>query len=56
MVVFIFIQIVIGFSVSKHSGDSDQMPHSAASDLGRHCLPKSHKKEARLIWVNIHIW
>ena len=21
------------------SGDSDQMPHSAASDLGLHCLP-----------------
>ena len=27
------------------------MPHSAASDLGLHCLPMSHKKEARLIWV-----
>ena len=28
------------------------MPHSAASDLGLHCLPLSHKKGARLIWVN----
>ena len=27
------------------------MPHSVASDLGMHCLPKSHKKDARLIWV-----
>ena len=23
----------------------------AASDLGLHCLPISHKKDARLIWV-----
>ena len=22
-----------------NSGDPDQMPHSAVSDLGRHCLP-----------------
>ena len=27
------------------------MPHSVASDLGLHCLPLSHKKDARLIWV-----
>ena len=27
------------------------MPHSAASDLGLHCLPMSHKKDARFIWV-----
>ena len=24
----------------------------AASDLGLHCLPMSHKKDARPIWVN----
>ena len=35
------------------SGDSDQMPCSAASYLGRHCLPMSHKKDARLIWVKL---
>ena len=29
----------------------DQMPRSAASGLGLHCLPMSHKKDARLIWV-----
>ena len=23
-------------------------------DLGLHCLPMSHKKDARLIWVNMH--
>ena len=27
------------------------MPHSAASDLGLHCLHMSYKKDARLIWV-----
>ena len=25
---------------------------NVASDLGLHCLPMSHKKDARLIWVN----
>ena len=29
------------------------MPHSAASDLGLHCLPMAHKKDARLIWVEV---
>ena len=24
------------------------------SDLGLHCLPMSHKKDARIIWVNLH--
>ena len=28
------------------------MLHTAVSDLGLHCLPMSHKKDARLIWVN----
>ena len=28
------------------------MPNSTASDLGLHCLPMSHKMDARLIWVN----
>ena len=32
-------------------GDPDQTWHSVASDLGLHCLPMSHKKEARHIWV-----
>ena len=26
-----------------------------ASDLGQHCLPMSHKKDARLIWVKIAV-
>ena len=33
--------------------DPDQMPHSAASDLGQHCLPMSLLWDARLKWVDI---
>ena len=28
---------------------------SAASDLGMHCLPMSHKKDPRLIWVKVNL-
>ena len=35
-----------------NSEDPDQTPRSVASDLGLHCLSMSHKKDARLIWVN----
>ena len=35
-----------------NSQDPDQTPRSAASDLGMHCLPRSPKRDARLIWVN----
>ena len=35
------------------SGDPDQTPRIAASDLGLHCLPLSNKKDARLIWVKV---
>ena len=31
--------------------DPDQIPHS---DLGLHCLPRSQKRDARLIWVNVN--
>ena len=34
-----------------NGGDPDQTPPSVASDLGLHCLPMSHKKDARHIWV-----
>ena len=30
----------------------DGMPRSAASHLGLFCLPVSHKRDARLKWVN----
>ena len=35
-----------------NSGDSDQMPHSAASDLGLHCLPITLFGVSGLQWVN----
>ena len=36
-----------------NSGDPDQMLHSAASDLGLHCLPITLLGVARLKLVNI---
>ena len=30
----------------------DGRPHFAASHLGLFCLPMSHKKDTRFIWVN----
>ena len=29
------------------------MSHSMACDLGLHCLPLSHKKDPRLMWIYI---
>ena len=37
--------------MQANSGDPDQTLHSVVSDLGLHCLPMSHKKDARHIWV-----
>ena len=34
-----------------NSGDPDQTPHSAASDLGLHCLPITLLRVSRLQWV-----
>ena len=36
-----------------NSGDPDQTPHSAASDLGLHCLPVTLLGASRLPWVNL---
>ena len=33
----------------QNSGESYQTPRFAASDMVLHCLPMSHKKDARLI-------
>ena len=41
--------------MEANSVDHDQTPPSAASDLDLHCLPMSHKKDARLIWVNMSL-
>ena len=35
-----------------NSRDPDQMPHSAASDLGLHCLPVTLLGITRLQWIN----
>ena len=51
MVFFIVIPFSIENSVAN-SGDPDHMPHSAVSHVGQYCLSMSHKKDARLIWVN----
>ena len=32
----------------------DVTPRFAASHLGLFCLPMSHKKDVKLIWVNTH--
>ena len=34
--------------------DPDQMPHSAASDLGLHCLPITLLGVSRLQWVKLY--
>ena len=47
---FHFCSMFLKFLQAK-SKDLDQTPHNAASDLGLHCLPMSHKRDARLIWV-----
>ena len=35
-----------------NSVDPDQTLHTAASDLGLHCLPRSQKLNATLIWYS----
>ena len=37
------------------SGDPDQMQHSAASDLGLHCLPVTLFGVSRLQWVKTYL-
>ena len=37
-----------------NSEDSDQTPHSVASDLGLHCLSLSRKNDARFICANAY--
>ena len=38
-----------------NSGDPDQMLHSAAFDLGLHCLPITPLGVSRLQWVNQYL-
>ena len=48
--IFILILFRIEIYVSKQC-----RPRSAASDLGLHCLPRSQKWDARLIWVRMSV-
>ena len=50
MLLFVLIQILIEHPVSN-SREPDQTLHSAASDLGLHCVSMSHKKDTRHTWV-----
>ena len=38
-----------------NSGDLDQTSHSAASDLGIHCLPITLLGVSRLQWVKLNL-
>ena len=38
-----------------NSEDPDQMPRSAVSDPGLHCLPITLLRVSRLQWVNISV-
>ena len=38
--------------IYANSGDPDQTPRSAASDLGLHCLSITPLRVSRLQWVN----
>ena len=41
--------------VFANSEDANQMPHSAVSDLGLHCLPITLLGVSRIQWVKIHL-
>ena len=47
---FILFHFSMKFIKANRIGP-DGTPRSAASHLGLFCLPMSHKKDARLIWV-----
>ena len=42
--------------VFANSEDPDQTPHSAASDLGLHCLPITNLWVSLLHWDNIYFY
>ena len=51
--IFIFLSKMA--KLFANSGDPDQTPRSAASDLGLHCLPIIRLRVFRLQWVNLVI-
>ena len=53
---FLFICIqILKKNMFANSGEPDQTPQNAASDLGLHCLPLSDKKDSRHIWVKYYV-
>ena len=44
-------ELMVELHVFANSGDPDQMPCSAASDLGQHCLPVILLGVSRPQWV-----
>ena len=50
---FLFLCKILKKLLFANTGELNQTPRFAASDLVLHCLPMSHKKDARLIWVNV---
>ena len=42
--------------MQANRGDPHQTPRSVASDLDLHCLPMSHKKDTRHIWVKMQLF
>ena len=39
-----------------NSGDPDQMPQNAASDMGLHCLQISFLRISRIKWTKFELW
>ena len=48
--IYIFLEKIA--KLFANSEDPDQTLHSAASDLGLHCLPLTLLRVSRLQWVN----
>ena len=48
----VFLYKLLWNILQANSGDAAQTSFYVASDLGLRCLSMSHKKDARLIWVN----
>ena len=41
--------------IFANSGDPDQTPHNAASDLGLHCLPMTRLGVSSLQWIRVDL-
>ena len=51
--IYIFLEKKMA-KLFANSEDPDQTPHSAASDLGLHCLPITLLPVSRLHWIRVH--